>query len=738
MTPHVPTRVRRFPWSLAFAASAAFVSVCEAQQPAPPPPSPASEAPKPAEKSETIEVQADALSERRESTAAKIIVNRDEILKYGDSNILDVMKRLPGITVGGAGGRGNEIRMRGLGSGYTQILVDGERMPPGFTLDSISPDLIERIEIIRGATAEFSTQAVAGTINVVLRRAATQQKREVKATLTAEEGRVFGNLFVQLADKAGDLSWSIPISANRYEYANTASTDQRGFDPLGRPTLHYRHAGEAQGHGANLNIGPRLNWALGKGHTFSWDMSLLAGENFNGFHGVSTPFFGEPPPYLESESRNQGHVVVARANAAWTRRFDDGTRAEVKLGVNFHDRTNTANTDFFDGSGGLLLHRLTRLDAQDMGLTSSGKYSFVLGAGHSFVTGWDGSFSRRVEDRIQRESGRLTTIHSTLDESFDGNVTRLAAFAQDEWDVTPRFAVYLGLRWEGIETRSEAAAVGSVTSRSSVWSPIVQTLWKLPGTQKDQVRAGLARTYRAPEIGSLIPRRYFAPNNTATTPDTVGNPNLKPELSTGIDVAYEHYPTAGGVFSVSAFQRRLHDIFLRELVFEDGLYISRPSNQGTATTRGIEIDLKGNLRQLIAAAPSIELRGNVSRNFSRVDFLPGPYNRLDQQTRWSGTLGFDYKHGSQLTLGSSFSFKTGGPVRSSLSQVHYTVARRELETYALWRFSPAMQLRITASNLLAQDYMSVTQFTDTTGGLLERSSANDTHRRFQLVLELKL
>src|SRR5262249_51911856 len=130
--------------------------------------------------------------------------NHEEINKYGDSNVMDVLKRLPGITVdSGPGGRGGTIRMRGLGTGYTQILVNGERMPPGFSLDNIAPDMIERIEIIRGATAEFSTQAIAGTINVVLRRAFSQQSAELRASVSVQndEPNVFfsGNV----SDKAG-------------------------------------------------------------------------------------------------------------------------------------------------------------------------------------------------------------------------------------------------------------------------------------------------------------------------------------------------------------------------------------------------------------------------------------------------------------------------------------------------------------------------------------------------------
>jgi iron complex outermembrane receptor protein len=37
----------------------------------------------------------------------------------------EVLKRLPGVTTQGAPGRGGAIRMRGLGSGYTLILLDG-------------------------------------------------------------------------------------------------------------------------------------------------------------------------------------------------------------------------------------------------------------------------------------------------------------------------------------------------------------------------------------------------------------------------------------------------------------------------------------------------------------------------------------------------------------------------------------------------------------------------------------
>jgi iron complex outermembrane receptor protein len=65
----------------------------------------------------------------------------------------EVLKRLPGVTIQGTPGRGGAIRMRGLGSGYTQILLDGQRVPPGFSVDSLTPEQVEKIEILRAPTA---------------------------------------------------------------------------------------------------------------------------------------------------------------------------------------------------------------------------------------------------------------------------------------------------------------------------------------------------------------------------------------------------------------------------------------------------------------------------------------------------------------------------------------------------------------------------------------------------------
>jgi outer membrane receptor for ferrienterochelin and colicin len=116
-----------------------------------------------------VQIVAGADARRAQSTTAAIVVGRDELLRHGDSSLADVLKRQPGITLDTPAGKPAAIRMRGMGAGYAAILLNGLPAPDGFALESLDPNLIERIEIRRVATAETSGQSVAGVVNVILR-----------------------------------------------------------------------------------------------------------------------------------------------------------------------------------------------------------------------------------------------------------------------------------------------------------------------------------------------------------------------------------------------------------------------------------------------------------------------------------------------------------------------------------------------------------------------------------------
>lgn len=691
------------------AAALAAAMSAHAQQTAPAAkPQPA----KPAEeKIQQVEVKgsAEAYNPRRDDTASKIVVNHDEIVKYGDTNVVDVLKRLPGVTVSGAAGRnGAEVRMRGLGAGYTQILLNGERAPAGFSLDSLSPEVIERIEVLRAASAEYSTQSIAGTINIILKKAIKKAQREVKLGVGGGQGFVNPNANLQMSDKAGKLSYSLTANAFYQRFDRESPVIEEVSDLSGHPLGYRSTATRDKGQFTAINISPRLNWTFDNGDTLTSQTFI----NINRFsitsNAATTTKLGSPPPYPLAMVMMSNENEFFRTDLNWVHKMDSGAKWDIKVGGLVGGLGNELHQL---GSGGP--SNIQPLDLQvhtrgtDHGVNTTGKFSTPMFEGHALSMGWDGGISTRADARKQDAP--------FSDEHFDSRVTRMAGYAQDEWNVTPRWSVYLGARWEGIRTVTSGTSFATAESTSSVWSPVFQTLYKLPGTKSDQVRFAVTRTYKAPSTQSLIPRRNVSVNNDEANPDFQGNPNLKPELALGFDASYEHYWGEGALFSVSASSRRISQYTRNDIVPIDGRYVQMPINDGEANTHGLEVEAKFPLKSVIATAPALDLRASISRNWSTVDSVPGPNNRLNSQTPLSATFGVDYKAGA-LTTGGSFAFKNGGPVRISADQYGYQSVRRDLEVYGLWKFSPANQLRVAVNNILHQDFVNQTTFVNSKAG----------------------
>ena len=205
--------------------------------------------------------RADEMQERRQSTAAKIVIGREEIERFGDSTLGDVLKRLPGVTIGGRPGRGGQIRMRGLGNGYTQILLDGERVPPGFSIDAIDPEQIERIEIYRAPTAETGARAIAGTINIVTRDGYTKRVNDLKVGASLEDGRLQPGIWWTRNEVFGRWIVNGSLSAfrtNRASDTSVTTVDQRLSD--GALLLAQRDDGTFRERRNGLHATGRLQW----------------------------------------------------------------------------------------------------------------------------------------------------------------------------------------------------------------------------------------------------------------------------------------------------------------------------------------------------------------------------------------------------------------------------------------------------------------------------------------------
>lgn len=746
-------------------------------QPAPAalPPAQAASAPgTPPAAQQRIEVtggRVDDTAERRRSTAAKIVIGREEIDKFGDATLGEVLRRLPGVTTPGAPGRGGPPRLRGLGGGYTQILIDGQRIPPGFSVESLTPEQIERIEILRAPTAETGARAIAGTINIITREGFRRRLNDLRLGVGLQSGTVSPGINWTHNDSSGPLTYNVSGSAFRGHRKDSSTAETRDEDIATGTTLRQQvETTASESRRTGLNLSGRLAWRLGETGDSIALMPTL-------FHTVSTserrfsllqPIGSVPALYDSGEADTDSGFTTGRLNLMWRQRLG-GSRLELNGGAGaWRARNDTVREEFTAGGGGSPVRTITDTSrTRQQSLNLNAKLSTLLGgapvpapagtgrgpgagsAEHSLVTGAELEAQRRSETRTSLQNG--LPLLTDFGDNLQASSTRLAVYAQDEWSINPNWAAHAGLRWEGIATRGDAAD-GSARpeNRSSVATPLLHAVWKPDPKGRDQVRMSLTRSYKSPDLGNLIARptinsRYPAAGaNSPTAPDRAGNPDLRPEVALGIDVAVERYLEAGGILSANLFSRRISDLMRSVTTLETvswspvPRYVARTQNIGDALTQGIELEAKFRLDQLVKGAPGVELRSNLSLFRSRVEGVPGPDNRLDSQAKATGNLGADYRlRGTPLTLGGNLNWVPGYRTQLSAEQVTTTPTKRVWDAFALWTFSPAVGLRVLGSNLAPQDY--TTGNTLELGGLREvATNSSPSFTNWQVRLELKL
>lgn len=710
--------------------------------PANPPASPRSA---PVQRVEVTGDRQNDTQQRRQSTAAKIIVGRDEIEKYGDASLGEVLKRLPGVTVDGAAGRGGNIRMRGLGNGYTQILLDGERVQGGLSIDSIDPEQVERIEILRAPTAETGARAIAGTINIVMREGYRKRLNDLKMGVGTSNDHWGQNVSWTRDDKISDaLNYNVSLSAYSFARGDHSQTDTTSAE------LDQHEVNDGQGRRQGVHANARLQWRLEGGGSLMLMPMLIASKGDSGSVAACTGCVGPNGATLYDHARTDSDDAfsLARLNGQWRGNVGTGVRLEVQGGLGRAIQRSQSHRHETGGAAERALDDSTHSVEDTAQLR--GKLSTLLEGDHSLVTGLELEGAQRTDSRSSLQNGQ--PLLSNASDAFDASSLRVASYAQDEWAINPNWSAHAGLRWEGIETHGEGLGGQALVNRSSVWTPLLHAVWKPDPKGRDQFRVSLTRSYRSPSLASLVGQpvissRYAAEgpdavSNTATSPDRTGNPALKPELATGIDLAYEHYLPGNGLLSANVFYRRINNL-MRTVVGSGPQtvswsplprWVATPQNIGDATTQGIELEAKGKLSEIWSGAPALELRTNLSLFHSRVDGVPGPDNRLDQQPRGTANLGADYKlPGWPLTLGGNLNLTPAYATRLSAGQSAQVGRKRVVDAYALWQINPNARLRLSGSNLAPEDAWSVSRVGDETARTL-----TETHMTWRLQLELKL
>lgn len=712
-------------------------------------PAPAASAapPKPAEPPagnatlDRVQVTAAAESDdglRRRQSVAMSIYGREELDRQGDIDVTDVLKRLPGVSMDGGA-----PRLRGLGSGYTQILINGEPAPPGFSLDSLAPADVERIEVVSGATAEYP--GVAGTINVVLREPPRTQQREWRSNLNYRALQPGGSTAFQWGDRVGALSFVVPLSVSRSAQATEYEQVRVSRTPAGQ-VQSQAIRGRDEGRNTNAQIAPRLQWKAGDWDTVNLSAFWQHGRSRNASARTIATLLGTPWATARDGSQSEGESDVKRAAANWVHKQQDGGKVELKGSWQDTARDSALHYDSYRADGRLLVTRETRTDFGEERAALGGRWTQPVADDHTVVTGWDVETRERDELRRVWDFG-VERLDSATGIPFAARIDRAAVFIQDDWTLSPQWGVQPGLRLEEVRTRSDDGR-NTIDNRARVVAPTLHVNYRFDPKGRDQIRASLSRSFKMPDLSALVGRYVLNGNyertetNTPIAADSAGNPQLQPELSTGLDLRFEHYPASGGVFSVGIFYRQIDDLIRRGVRLENGMapditqvprWVSRPMNIGQATTRGLELEIKGRgeewLPLLFGADSGVNLRAALSLYRSAVEQVDGPDNRLEAQPPWLSNMGFDWRiPGGGWTVGASLVMQPGYATHQTDLQVARRSAVRTLDAFAAWKVDRFSQLRVGLTNLLARDNVAANTVEDLDGFSAGSSTRRNTLR----------
>ncbi len=191
----------------------------------------------------------------REAPGIVTVITREEIINSGARSLMGVLRLVPGLDFGvdvesnlGLGVRGNWAH-----EGKLLVMVDGQRYNESFfgtaQLERISPEQVERIEIIRGpGSVIYGGFAELGVINITTRGA-----KNINGTEAALAGgymtKTYGNKSANLA--FGKTFEDFELSSQFY--AADMNRSDRRFTDFSGGSYSMKHASEI--HSRNLNIG---------------------------------------------------------------------------------------------------------------------------------------------------------------------------------------------------------------------------------------------------------------------------------------------------------------------------------------------------------------------------------------------------------------------------------------------------------------------------------------------------
>ncbi len=682
---------------------------------------------------------------RTESTVPTLEYGEEYFQRFEPLTAGDALKRVPSVTFLSDVIESDGARLRGLDPGYTQILINGERVPGAgfdrsFFLDRIPAELIDRVEIVRSSSARRTGDAVAGTLNIVLRDG-----------FALDGGYVRGGALrfddATLKETAG-LVWGGEVGPGRLLFGANV---QGRYNPKEKLSLRFGDSPENNPTFATDDFDNREDQTDirdGRDYSFNANYEIRTEDNqefeIAGFLVITDRTESErsyeyadptaitlPTPVGDLLTDNRQEQAIDQINYTATGRYQRdlfGGRTQFKVGYASFDegRDNTeAEIDFEDVEGEI---EFVRTDIEDQELTFELDHEAPLSDAVNLVFGGFYQIKNRDtalfegESDLDNSSG-FVNYNQFINDPFgfgaspdptDAVVGGVNTIEEDRLDFfallegTAGIAAWeAGLRWESTESSilDETSATPGVAVENDYDFFLPSASLKLDLSANNRITISAARTLRRPNFNFLSPallETEFGDN------DFVGNPQLQPETSWGGDIGFERRLPGQGVVGVNFFYRSVSSLIEIAAALDavgapiegvegPGTFLLTAQNTGDGDIYGVEVDLSTPLGLL--GLPDTGFFGNFSWLESDIDDQFGS-RRFNDQSKFVYNFGLIHDIVAwDMAFGATYR-KQGDAFGRIVGEEVTTSYGGDLEVFVEKSFAERFTLRFVGANLL--------------------------------------
>lgn len=573
----------------------------------------------------------------KRQTDAAVIVNviDSKLLNQTQScNISEGLKFQPGLRIETDCQTCNytQLRMNGLGGGYSQILINGRPVFSPLTglygMEQIPANMVERIEVVRGGgSALYGSSAIGGTVNVITRIPA-----ESSYDLSFTSSLINGEAWDQV------LSGNINMLTHKHNAGAAVYVNRRMRQAYDHNGDNFSELPQLANNsfGANLFFKPRYNQKL------ELSFSSL------------------------SEYRYGGEMVHEAAHLAL--QSEERTHHVLMGGLDYQINFNEENSSFIAYLAGQMTDRdhYTGIFPYD----SAEIAAHLSDPPYGFTDNNTLQAGTQINHRLRDFFGGTNIltggveyvydfVHDTIrayQYSLDQTTGNLGFFAQSDWEIQKGLTLLAGLR----------ADKHNLVDRI-IWSPRVSLLYKL--RTFTQFRLTWGTGFRAPQAFDADMHIAFAGGGVSRillSPELVEERSNSFSGSVNFDKATESFIVG---FTLEGFYTKLNDAFFLQPVGQDeyGDLFEKQNGSG-ASVQGGTLELRGNYNKKMQLEAGFTLQSSLYDD--PIEYIEGEESRREF-LRTPNQYGY---FTSSFTPGERFNASLSGVYTGPMELVHYAGA----------------------------------------------------------------